>query len=611
MKLHASRVIRILAVAWIASFLIACAASGKPSVIVMSPPSGSQYTEGEDIAIQTSATDATGIVRVELVVDGISVRVDPSPTAQGQPNFMLIQTWKATTGVHTILVRAYNTTGAVSDPAGISVNVLPRIAQVPTPTATIPPPPPPPGATITASPVPPTVTPTATSQPPAPTTCTNTAAFVQDVTVPDGTSWAPGQAFNKIWQVRNTGTCTWSGYQLAFASGEAMTTNSTAAVPTTAPGASADILVPMTAPSTSGTHASQWRLRSPGGLFGPTLSVSINVTGGGGSPPSPSGCSGTPVIASFSASVASVTAGNPVTLNWGAVTNAESAEIDHGIGGIETPGSRTVNPTVYTTYTLTARCGANVATRQVAVAVLAPPAVIADLSVANVEFNPAVPAPGGSFQIKTTINNSGSVAANNFNVRALRQTVGAACPSGPGTVLFDRSTSVGANTSTVHTENTSIASSGDYAICIILDHTGVINETNKNNNALQKNLTVGLPDLYVQNVGMSDWTPNVGQSVNVTINIRNGGVAPAGSFYVRYLRQAAADSCSGGPGTVVFDTTVSSLAAGAATSVTRTLAWPSPAGTYHYCAILDHGHSVTESNEGNNILTTGNYAVGP
>ena len=611
---------RLAVTEMLASLIVACTVLGKPSFIVMSPPSGSQYYEGEEIAVQTSATDTVGVVRVELVVDGVVTRVDPSPTAQGQTNFTLIQTWKATTGIHTLLVRAHNTSGEVSDPAGVTVNVLPRVAQAPTATPTIPSTPSPLAVTITPSPAPLTMTPSPTSPPPSLATCTNAAAFVQDVTVPDGANWAPGQAFNKIWQVRNTGTCTWSGYQLVFAGGEAMTTSTTVSVPATGPGAVADLLVPMAAPTSAGAHAGQWRLRSPSGLFGPTLSLSIIVVGGGSSPP-PGGCSGTPNIASFTASTAAipaaasitVSAGTAVNLSWGAVTNADSAEVNQGIGGVETPGTRTVNSTTSTIYTLTARCGANTTTKQVTVNTtgLPPPAVIADLTVSNVEFYPTTPAPGASFQIKITINNSGSVAASNFYVSASRQTLGAVCPSGPGTVLFDRLTSVGASTSTVYTENTTIATAGDYAICIILDHTGVINETNDNNNSLQRNLTVGLPDLYVVNVGLSDWTPNVGESVTVTINLRNGGTAPAGSFYVRFLRQAVADNCSGGAGLVLFDQNVTSLGAGAYLTVNKTLNWPSQAGTFHYCAVLDHTNLVAESNEGNNILTTGTYAVGP
>lgn len=375
----------LVAIVWLAVVLIACTTGGKPVVVIMSPPSGSQFVEGEDIAVQSSATDPQGVVRVELVVDGNVVRVDPSPTAQGQPNFTLIQTWKATPGTHTLVVRAYNAAGVVSDPTGVSINVSQRTAQAPLASPTVPSAPPPlpvPSPTTGGgAPPPPAPSPTTGSAPP-PSTCTNTAAFVQDVTVPDGTNWAPNQAFNKIWQVRNTGTCTWTGYQLVFASGEAMTPNTTVDVPPTAPGATADILVPMAAPPAPGPHAGQWRLKSPSGLFGPALTVSIVTTGG--APPPASSCSGTPTIASFTASTTSISpaasitvlSGTSVTLNWGAVTNAESAEIDQGIGGIETPGSRTFNATATKTYTLTARCGANVATKQVTVnvtTILLPP----------------------------------------------------------------------------------------------------------------------------------------------------------------------------------------------------------------------------------------------
>ena len=245
--------------------LVACTPVGKPSVVIMSPPSGSQFFEGEDIAVQSTATDSAGVVRVELVVDGAVVRVDPSPTAQGQPNFALIQTWKATTGVHTILVRAYNATGAVSDPAGVSVNVLQRTVQAPTLTPTIPSAPPYTPTIPSASPR----TPTIPSAPPPVITVT-----------PSPTSPAPPPP-----------------------------------------------------------------------------------------PPPPPVCSGTPIIQSFTASAMTITAGNPTTLSWGAVTNAEYVEIDNGIGGVGAPGSQDVSPNATTTYTLIARCGATIATRQVTITV--------------------------------------------------------------------------------------------------------------------------------------------------------------------------------------------------------------------------------------------------
>ena len=41
----------------------------------------------------------------------------------------------------------------------------------------------------------------------------NNSSFVSDVTIPDGTVLPAGQNFDKVWAVKNTGTCTWDdGY---------------------------------------------------------------------------------------------------------------------------------------------------------------------------------------------------------------------------------------------------------------------------------------------------------------------------------------------------------------------------------------------------------------
>lgn len=328
--------------------------SGKPMVVITSPPSGSQYQEGQDVAVQSTSTDSKGISRVELVVDGLTVRTDPLPNPQ--PQFVLIQTWKATQGSHTLTVRAYNTANTPSDPVAISVAVSPSIALGATPTLV---PTPTSGVALPFN----TVT-------PAPGACSNDAAFVADVTVPPGTVFAAGQVFNKIWRVRNAGTCSWGlGYDLALVGGEGMGGATVIAVPNTDPGATADLLVALTAPGSAGGHSSQWRLRSSGTPFGATLSISINV------PPSAPPCSGPPVIASFTASPNPITAGSSTTLSWGAVTNATSAVIDHGIGGVATPGSKSVSPATTTTYTLTATgCGGTVSS-QVTVTVNPAPSV--------------------------------------------------------------------------------------------------------------------------------------------------------------------------------------------------------------------------------------------
>jgi hypothetical protein len=100
-------------------------APSKPQVVIQSPLPGAQFREGDDVMIQSTSTDPNGIVRVELAVDGATVRTDAPPIAQGQISFSLVQRWKATAGAHMLSVRAYNASGAASDPALVSISVAP------------------------------------------------------------------------------------------------------------------------------------------------------------------------------------------------------------------------------------------------------------------------------------------------------------------------------------------------------------------------------------------------------------------------------------------------------------------------------------------------------
>ncbi len=93
----------------------------------------------------------------------------------------------------------------------------------------------------------------------------NASTFVSDVTIPDGTVMSPGQSFTKTWRIRNSGSTSWSGYKLAFASGAQMGAPPSVSVPMTPPGATVDISAPMTAPTDAGGHKGNWRLRTADG----------------------------------------------------------------------------------------------------------------------------------------------------------------------------------------------------------------------------------------------------------------------------------------------------------------------------------------------------------
>lgn len=101
--------------------------ASRPAVVISSPVSGSQYSEGEETSVRSTAIDNEGITRVEFRVDG--VRADPSPVPQSQATFSVVQSWKVTPGTHPVAVRAYKSFGAVSDPTAISVIVVSASAR--------------------------------------------------------------------------------------------------------------------------------------------------------------------------------------------------------------------------------------------------------------------------------------------------------------------------------------------------------------------------------------------------------------------------------------------------------------------------------------------------
>jgi len=122
-------------------------------------------------------------------------------------------------------------------------------------------------------------TPTA---PPTGTVCDD-AAFVTDITVPDGTTVKAGQSFTKTWRLRNAGTCAWSaGYRLAFVGGEALGGTSVLLGKAVPPNGQTDISVTLKAPTANGTFKGDWRMHNASNVaFGSTVYVVITVSDAG------------------------------------------------------------------------------------------------------------------------------------------------------------------------------------------------------------------------------------------------------------------------------------------------------------------------------------------
>lgn len=181
------------------------------------------------------------------------------------------------------------------------------------------PPPPTPGTppTTPAESQVPTVTPSSTSDgsatstftpvPPTPTVLPSVcdkAEFIADITVPNGTVFAPGATFTKTWRLKNIGPCDWTtSYRLVFFSGELMGAVSSSALPINVPsGATVDISINMTAPNAPGSYRGYWMFMNANGtnfgigpdgnepwfvditVSGPTLPPSLTPTFSSSSP---------------------------------------------------------------------------------------------------------------------------------------------------------------------------------------------------------------------------------------------------------------------------------------------------------------------------------------
>lgn len=102
------------------------------------------------------------------------------------------------------------------------------------------------------------------------------AEFVDDITVEDGTTFAPLQSFTKTWRIKNTGTTTWTtDYRLVFVRGALMRAPASVPLPREVPpGEVVDLSVDMVAPAQEGIYQSFWLLRNANGqTFGVGLSA--------------------------------------------------------------------------------------------------------------------------------------------------------------------------------------------------------------------------------------------------------------------------------------------------------------------------------------------------
>lgn len=224
-------------------------------VIIASPSSSSTVAEGQEVAVETTLLaeqslpqqDLQAVDRVDLEVDGqvVESRAVGGAIQPAQSSLPLSLSWHASgMGDHDLTVVARSDDDGTLGEATVRIHV----AEVP--------------AEVLPEPA-----------------CSAGAVFLSDVTIPAGTAFQPGARMDKVWQVRNSGTCAWGvGYELVMTAGDSLGTGGTAAVPTASAGDRLNLQVTLWAPMETGIYTNAWQLRTPAGIFfGPTLTVAIEV----------------------------------------------------------------------------------------------------------------------------------------------------------------------------------------------------------------------------------------------------------------------------------------------------------------------------------------------
>ncbi|MFQ5943818.1 MAG: NBR1-Ig-like domain-containing protein [Anaerolineales bacterium] len=109
--------------------------------------------------------------------------------------------------------------------------------------------------------------------------CINDARFVEDLTIPDGYSAAPGEVLDKQWGVLNSGSCDWSaGYRLVRIDKGLIEAPGELALYPARSGETGVWSIQITAPEVAGSQLASWQAQSPdGAFFGDPVFVLIEV----------------------------------------------------------------------------------------------------------------------------------------------------------------------------------------------------------------------------------------------------------------------------------------------------------------------------------------------
>jgi len=146
----------------------------------------------------------------------------------------------------------------------------------------------PPSAALSASPLAPVLQPDPTALStetldamPSPTPpCADNLRYMEDLTIPDGSSVAAGAVLDKRWLVENAGSCNWDDrYRIKLIAGPALGVPEEQALYPARSSTQATIQILFNAPQEAGTYRSAWQAYNPQGQpFGDPIFIEVSVS---------------------------------------------------------------------------------------------------------------------------------------------------------------------------------------------------------------------------------------------------------------------------------------------------------------------------------------------
>lgn len=135
-----------------------------------------------------------------------------------------------------------------------------------------------------------------------------------------------------------------------------------------------------------------------------------------------------------------------------------------------------------------------------------------------------------------------------------------------------------------------IAELGPNILKIIVDSNERIAESDEANNVHIVAIPI-LPDLTIESITWPQDIPPVGETINFTVNVKNQGIAEAGSFSIHFYINEGHKGYRAVQGIAAEET------------VSLTFPWTAEAGSHTIRVVIDSGEDVTETDESNNEKT--------